>query len=210
MAMLVHVCDDGIDSWGFMQTRRQLCVISDVPVVSLVTRENVSGMGGSIYWPYKINPILIETIDSGGIFVGQQCTLLDMIRWFWASHETQDEYKDSLILAGVNRGCSSTDDFLYSSTLASTIWAALKGIPAIAISMDENIYEQCREYPEYFNILLSNICSRDIWRTRIGTVSAFNIRTINPVYRNCNSFHDEYLARKNNKSSIWRLNINEW
>ena len=115
-----------------------------------------------------------------------------------------------MLVAGVNRGCNSVEDFPHSATLMASLWAALRGIEAFALSMDAALFDELTANPDGFHTVFS-----EAWKRcqKIGCkdgIIAINIRSANGNFIVCNSFAEERSAKAAGLSSIWRLNVGTW
>ncbi|MFW6055515.1 MAG: 5'/3'-nucleotidase SurE, partial [Thermodesulfobacteriota bacterium] len=101
-----------------------------VYVVAPLTEQSAVGHSVTIFSPVRVR----EIREDGFSGIGLSGTPVDCVKWA-LSHHLQS--KPDLIISGINNGANVGVDILYSGTVAAATEAALAGIPALAVSIDD-------------------------------------------------------------------------
>lgn len=130
--------DDGIDAWGLKALAEAMERLGDVMVVA--PSENRSGVSHGLTLH---EPLHIREHRPGWISVSG--TPADCV--YVAVHHLCEEPPD-VVVSGINRGANLGDDVHYSGTVGGAKEAALRNIPALAVSLflDEAKRGQTRHY----------------------------------------------------------------
>lgn len=139
--------DDGINSIGLLTLARSLSRLGEVYVVA--PAEEQSGKSMSLTYLTSVNPLSAEVEGATEAHVIDG-TPVDCVRW------CLDYYKDKVefdfVISGINLGSNIGTGHFYSGTVAAAREGALRGIRAIALSVDDyhadNFAYICEMIPE--------------------------------------------------------------
>jgi 5'-nucleotidase len=134
--------DDGITAPGIHALAAALASVGDVVVVAPDKNWSVSGHQKTLGRFLRADPFLhfphadIPAYASSG--APADCVALSLMGLL----ETPPE----IVVSGINRGANLGQDITYSGTVAATFEAAIFGIPAVAVSLDDRSETANYEY----------------------------------------------------------------
>jgi 5'-nucleotidase len=125
--------DDGITATGLQVLRRALLEVPDIELAVIAPDSNRSATARSI--TYR-EPITVEEVEFGdgtsGFATGG--TPVDCVRFAALG---LIELEPELIVSGINHGSNLGDDITYSGTVAAALEGIVLGLPAIAVSQQD-------------------------------------------------------------------------
>lgn len=132
--------DDGIRSLGL---RSLYCALLEngvqVSVVAPLTEQSAVGHAVTLSSPLRVKKIAEDGFQGHGILG----TPVDCVK---IAINSILKTRPDLVISGINNGANVGVDILYSGTVAAATEAALAGIPALAVSIDDfhphNLTEQ--------------------------------------------------------------------
>ncbi len=148
--------DDGISApgiwhlWHAMRDRANIIIAAP--------KEQQSGKGLSITLK---SPIRSEVVEWEGALKAWQIsgTPADCIK---LSLSVLLDKKPDMILSGINQGCNSGRNVLYSGTVGALIEGTYKGIPGIAFSCREYYEPQYHEYESFIPAIVDHFLEHSI------------------------------------------------
>lgn len=182
--------DDGYYAQGLHVLARILRPLGDITVVA--PKYHQSGMSMAVTMGYK--PIAVKELDArehGAESVFE--------RWFYLDgtpascvkfglDNVMPPLKPDVVISGINHGCNAAMATLYSGTIGAAMEAAVNGVPAIGVSLDD-LRPECNfsavekllpdllktllehrsdRYGEFYNINFPNLPENEIKGVRIG------------------------------------------
>lgn len=126
MKILV-VNDDGIDSRGIRELAKSVKHLGDVWVVAPERPQNAVGRALTLHKPLRINKIASQIYSVNG--TPGDCVTLGL------EQVLKGEAPD-LVISGINKGLNVGDDVTNSGTVAGAMEAAIRGMLAIAVSLE--------------------------------------------------------------------------
>jgi 5'-nucleotidase len=117
--------DDGIHAPGIRALAEALAQVGEVSVVAPDRERSATGHAITLD-----RPLRIEEVDEG--FYSVTGTPCDAV--YVALHHVLPR-RPALVVSGVNRGYNLGEDVFYSGTVAAAVEGALRGVPAIAVSL---------------------------------------------------------------------------
>src|SRR5690606_18757905 len=122
--------DDGINAPGLFALARAMRELGDIEVVAPATNQSASGHKKTLRQDI---PIVRTTLQDGTPALAvagspADCialTALGMARW-----------PPSVVVSGINRGANMGQDITYSGTVTAALEGAIHGVPAVAVSLD--------------------------------------------------------------------------
>jgi 5'-nucleotidase len=125
--------DDGIQAEGIQTWYKSLSKIADVTVVAPYFERSATGHGITVHKPIRAEKVIFKGEDKAHwAVVG---TPADCVKL--ALEALLDRAPD-LVVSGINHGSNLGTDVLYSGTVSAAIEAMINGIPAIAVSLDDD------------------------------------------------------------------------
>ena len=123
--------DDGILADGLWALVRELREIA--PVVAIVPDRERSGIGTAVtlYRPLRVHQVrpMVPEVDTYAVEgTPSDCVILGL------SSLVKDRI--TMVVAGINQGANMGDDVLISGTVAAALQGNLRGLPALAISIE--------------------------------------------------------------------------
>ena len=119
--------DDGIESPGIRELAKALKALGDVWVVAPERTQNAVGRALTLHKPLRINRVGKQMFSLNG--TPGDCITLGVEQVL--KGQTPD-----LVVSGINKGLNIGDDVTNSGTVAAAMEAAIRGIPAMAVSLD--------------------------------------------------------------------------
>ena len=132
--------DDGINAPGLFALARAMRELGDIEVVAPATNQSASGHKKTLRQDI---PIVRTTLQDGTPALAvagspADCialTALGMARW-----------PPSVVVSGINRGANMGQDITYSGTVTAALEGAIHGVPAVAVSLDNQRANTVEEY----------------------------------------------------------------
>jgi len=122
--------DDGIHAPGILAMYRKLAERADVRVVAPLTVQSGGSHAITIRHPVLWHEMRLE----GDVFgTAVEGTPADCVKL--ALHALCDPHPD-LVVSGINSGLNTGIHVLYSGTVSAAMEAAIKGVPAVAVSLE--------------------------------------------------------------------------
>src|SRR3954469_7989990 len=118
--------DDGVNAPGIEAARKALREIGDVIVAAPDRERSASSHSISLDRPLRVDEV------GKGIFAIDG-TPVDCV--YLALHHLVPR-RPALVVSGINNGYNLGSDVFYSGTVAGAVEAALRGVPAIAVSLE--------------------------------------------------------------------------
>ena len=140
--------DDGIMAPGIFHLYQAL---KDhvIPLI-VAPAEQQSGKGVSITLQ---NPIIVEKVNWNGIEAHKVYgTPADCVKIAFSILH----YKPDFIVSGINQGCNSGRNVLYSGTIGGVIEGVYRGVPGIAFSCREFFNPQYGEYESFIKTIFDH------------------------------------------------------
>jgi 5'-nucleotidase len=123
--------DDGIEAKGLWHLWHALAPYADITIVAPTTQKSGVGLGLTLHKPITLNPAPWDPQTSAWKVSG---TPADCVRF--GLKILLNEAPD-LIVSGINHGSNSGRNVLYSGTIGGVIEGALRGLPGIAFSGED-------------------------------------------------------------------------
>ncbi len=125
--------DDGIEAKGIQVLYDRLSKEHDVYVIApdsnrSATSHHISMYGQYTLKEYKKNQWMISGLPVDCVCLGLTSDLFD--------------FKFDLVISGINKGANMGTDIIYSGTCGAARQAVLNGVPAIALSVDPEIWDE--------------------------------------------------------------------
>ena len=139
--------DDGIGAMGLFHLYQSLKGIADLIIAAPDREQSGTGVGITVKGPLRVEQVSSFSKVSAWKIGG---TPADCVK---LAVTTLMDFSPDLIVSGINHGSNAGRNVLYSGTNGGAIEAALRGIPAIALSY---ACEKTREFP-YVEPLISPI-----------------------------------------------------
>ena len=116
--------DDGVRADGLAMLAAQLGDLGEVWVVAPDRERSAVGHSFTLHEPLRVVKLAERTYSVSG--TPADCVYLGVLELCRGA---------DLVLSGINHGYNLGADIFYSGTVAGAVEAALRGVPAIAVSM---------------------------------------------------------------------------
>ncbi|MEC7641534.1 MAG: 5'/3'-nucleotidase SurE [Nitrospinota bacterium] len=128
--MILLTNDDGFNAPGLRALRKEIAAVSDVMIVAPETEQSAVGHVITI-----ASPLRIRKVVEGNEFLGYALngTPADCVKIAITDLLNQSP---CLVISGINHGGNLGTCILYSGTVSAATEAAIMGIPAIAVSLN--------------------------------------------------------------------------
>src|SRR6201986_4100325 len=117
--------DDGVSAPGIAAAREALQAVGDVVVAAPDRERSASSHSISLDRPLRVDEIEPGVFAIDGTPV--DCVYLALLHLV--------PRRPALVVSGINNGYNLGSDVFYSGTVAAAVEAALRGLPAIAVSL---------------------------------------------------------------------------
>lgn len=193
--------DDGYYAQGLHTLVNILRPVGDITVVA--PKYHQSGMSMAVTMGFK--PIAVKELDAR-----EYGAVKDSERWFYLDgtpascvkfgiDNVMPDDKPDIIISGINHGCNAAMATLYSGTIGAAMEAAVNGIPAIGVSLDD-LRPECdfsaveRFLPELLSTLMSHISDRygEFYNINFPKCPADKIKGIRTAHLGFIHWEDEY------------------
>ncbi|WP_148133529.1 5'/3'-nucleotidase SurE [Candidatus Formimonas warabiya] len=125
--------DDGIQAEGIQTLRRALSEIADVTVVAPSYERSATGHGITVHKPIRAEKVRLKGSDRDHWSVVG--TPADCVKLALEALLTESP---DLVVSGINHGANLGTDVLYSGTVSAAIEAMINGLPAVAVSLNDD------------------------------------------------------------------------
>ena len=159
--------DDGYYAQGIQTLVKILRPLGDITVVA--PKYHQSGMSMAVTMGFK--PIAVKELDASEYGAASPAE-----RWFYLDgtpascvkfgiDNVMPGNKPDVVVSGINHGCNAATATLYSGTIGAAMEAAVNGIPAIGVSLDD-LRPECdfsaveALFPEIFRKLMRHLGGR--------------------------------------------------
>jgi 5'-nucleotidase len=118
--------DDGVSAPGIAAAREALLEVGDVVVAAPDRERSASSHSISLDRPLRVDKVQdgVYAIDGTPV----DCVYLALLHLV--------PRRPALVVSGINNGYNLGSDVFYSGTVAGAVEAALRGVPAIAVSLE--------------------------------------------------------------------------
>ena len=123
--------DDGIFAEGLWVLAKELNKIGQVIVAAPDREQSAIGTAVTLYRPLKVHQVkpLVTGVDAYAIGgTPSDCVILALSKLI--------ENKVDIVVSGINQGANLGDDVLISGTVAAALQGYLRGLHALAISLE--------------------------------------------------------------------------
>ncbi len=202
MRILV-VNDDGIDALGIKKLALAAKSFGEVFVVA--PEGQCSAMSHKITLSENLKVKYLKDYDVEGVNAySVSGTPADCVK---AAVECILDDKPDIVFSGINKGYNAGTEIIYSGTIAAAMEGLVKGIPAIAFSVDYNeVYDIVDEYLNQVikDVLVKNISKSEIWNINFPGCSINEFKgTEYGVVPSKTQYHvDDYHFKDENKNEI--------
>ena len=149
--------DDGYAAKGIHILAEMMCQFGNVTVIA--PKRHQSGMGMAVSLSQNLLTYKELPEEKYGKWSYLDATPASCIKYGF-NFEFKDKHPD-IVVCGINHGSNASSASCYSGTLGAAAEAALNGVPAIGVSID-NINDDAdfspveKYFPEIFKLLVSN------------------------------------------------------
>lgn len=119
--------DDGIESPGLRTLAKSLKQLGDVWVVAPERPQDAMGRAITLHKPLRLHRISRQVFSVNG--TPSDCVTL-------AVGQLLKDRPIHLLVSGINKGLNVSDDVTNSGTVAAALEGAIRGIPAMAVSLE--------------------------------------------------------------------------
>jgi len=194
--------DDGYKAQGLMSLVRILRPFGDLTVVA--PKYHQSGMSMAVTMGYK--PIAVKELNSKDFGAENPAE-----RWFYLDgtpascvkygiDNVMREDKPDIVISGINHGSNAATAAVYSATIGAAMEAAVNGIPAIGVSLDD-FNANCdfsaveKFFPGILNNLLNklSVCYGEFYNINFPKIPASEIKGIRMGNLGRIHWEDEYI-----------------
>ncbi len=122
--------DDGILAPGIEALYSAVADLGEIDVVAPETTQSAMGHAITIRSPMFVHRVHVNNVFYGWSVDGRpaDCVKLAMVELL--------KHRPDFVLSGINAGCNTGINVLYSGTVAGAIEAAFFGVPSLAISLE--------------------------------------------------------------------------
>lgn len=131
MTYIIITNDDGIDAPGIQVLAQAATQLADkVRVIAPAVNQSMSGHKITMFQDIQVEERLVLDSIPGVAVHGSPADCIAL-----ASHGMVD-WPPRLVISGINRGANMGQDVFYSGTVSAAMEAIIQGVPALAVSLD--------------------------------------------------------------------------
>jgi 5'-nucleotidase len=173
--------DDGVNAPGIAAARRALLEIGDVIVAAPDRERSASSHSISLDRPLRVD-------DLGEGVYAIDGTPVDCV--YLALHHLVPR-RPTVVVSGINNGYNLGSDVFYSGTVAGAVEAALRGVPAIAVSL-------ARQSPQDFSHAASFLgaLTAEVVRRGDGALPEHSLLSVNVPPGPVTAYQVTFLGRR--------------
>ena len=154
--------DDGVQARGIEALADAMAMLGDVLVVAPDRERSAHGHAFTMDRPLRLEELRPNWYSLDGTPV--DCVYVGLLKLA--------PRPPSLVVAGINHGLNLGADVFYSGTIACAVEAAIRKIPAIAISLDAHKDGDFQAAASFAHALAGNVLARGL---PAGTVLSVNV-----------------------------------
>lgn len=173
MTYILITNDDGVDAPGLQALAGAMRGIADrVQVIAPAENQSMSGHKINLFSDIQVDENL--TLPDGTPAVAVHGSPADCIAV--AAHGLV-EWPPRLVVSGINRGANMGQDVFYSGTVSAALEAVINGIPALAVSLDNQQANRVEEYE-----VAARMAARVVARMLANNIPEFTALNLNVPY----------------------------
>jgi 5'-nucleotidase len=142
--------DDGVNAPGIAAARESLLEVGDVIVAAPDRERSASSHSISLDRPLRVDEIEPGVFAIDGTPV--DCVYLALLHLV--------PRRPSVVVSGINNGYNLGSDVFYSGTVAGAVEAALRGVPAIAVSLERRRPQDFSHAAAFLSALAAEVVRR--------------------------------------------------
>jgi 5'-nucleotidase len=132
--------DDGVQAPGIFALTQALRSLGEVEVVAPATNQSASGHKKTLFQDIPVESTTLRDDTPALAVTGSPAdcialSALGMTRW-----------PVDIVVSGINRGANMGQDITYSGTVTAALEAAIHGVPAVAVSLDNQKANNIEDY----------------------------------------------------------------
>lgn len=139
---IVITNDDGVHAPGILALVQAMRTLGDVEVIAPLVNQSASGHKKTLHQDI---PVTHTTLADGTPALAVASAPADCIALAALGLIT---WPPDLVVSGINRGANMGQDITYSGTVTAALEACIHGVPAVAVSLDNQQAADVEEYRE--------------------------------------------------------------
>jgi 5'-nucleotidase len=173
MTYILVTNDDGVDAPGILALARAMTGIADqVGVIAPAANQSMTGHKITLFQDLQIDES--RTLAEGISAVAVGGSPADCIAL--ASHGLV-QWPPRVVVSGINRGANMGQDIFYSGTVSAALEAVIQGVPALAVSLDNNEANAVEDYA-----VAARLAARVVARMLENSLPEFTALNLNVPY----------------------------
>lgn len=140
MTYILVTNDDGVQAPGILALKQAMEALGEIEVIAPAINQSASGHKKTLRQDLPVARVELKDGTPALAVTGSPAdcialAALGMIRW-----------PASIVVSGINRGSNMGQDITYSGTVTAALEAVIHGVPAVAISLDNQAADDVEEY----------------------------------------------------------------
>ncbi len=141
MTYILVTNDDGVTAPGIQALANAMHDLGEVGIVAPALNQSASGHKKTLFQDIRVEETTLQDNSTPALAVGgspADCialTALGMTRW-----------PANIVVSGINRGANMGQDITYSGTVSAALEATIHGVPAVAVSLDNQQANRVEDY----------------------------------------------------------------
>ncbi|MEO0563523.1 MAG: 5'/3'-nucleotidase SurE, partial [Chloroflexota bacterium] len=173
MTYILLANDDGVEAPGILALARAMNELADtVQAIAPATNQSMSGHKINLFSDIRVEEN--RTLADGTPAVAVHGSPADCIAL--ASHGLV-KWPPRLVVSGINRGANMGQDVFYSGTVSAAIESVIQGIPAVAVSLDNQAADNVEDYE-----VAARLAARVVARLLEQDLPEFTVLNLNVPY----------------------------
>ncbi|MDX1992800.1 MAG: 5'/3'-nucleotidase SurE [bacterium] len=143
MSFILVTNDDGVHAPGILALAQAMRQLGDVKVAAPSINQSASGHKKTLFQDI---PFTHTEMADGTPALSVGGSPADCIALVALGALGTDIWPPRIVVSGINRGPNMGQDITYSGTVTAALEASIHGVPAVAVSLDNRVGEDVRDY----------------------------------------------------------------
>ena len=141
MTRILVTNDDGVHAPGILALVQAMREIGDVQVSAPAVNQSASGHKKTLFADIPVNETTLADGTPAYAVGGSPADCVALL-----SMGLADNWPPDIVVSGINRGANMGQDITYSGTVTAALEAAIDGVKAVAISLDNHEANAVEDY----------------------------------------------------------------
>lgn len=141
MTRILVTNDDGVYAPGILALVQAMREIGEVEVSAPAVNQSASGHKKTLFSDIPVNKVMLADGTPAYAVGGSPADCVALLSLGMSAHWPPD-----IVVSGINRGANMGQDITYSGTVTAALEAAIDGVKAVAVSLDNHEANTVEDY----------------------------------------------------------------